>query len=224
MKIALAFLAVLVSYASAVPCGGYFNIDTCVCDDAESTKVNNPRMCRDIEAKVVTCSCADGSEWAPPCGGAKTLLDVLQMKKPVHLNVHAMMVLSLSHQVEEDVVDAAEDEDVVVEEAVVDEVAMEEEMATATKMRMVIRRPRTFEWRWRSTILKPPDWMSPPAVSDSSSLTDSSRLEVSAVITGLRALLQASQILKLPLRRRTKMMDSKDIARKVSGIRTVSLE
>ena len=33
------------------------------------------------------------------------------MKKPVRLNVHAMMALSLSNQVVEDAVDAAEDED-----------------------------------------------------------------------------------------------------------------
>ena len=72
----LVFLAVLVSRASAqrVPCGGCFNIDTCVCDDAESTKVNNPRMCKDIEAKVVSCTCADGSKWAPPCGGRENVV------------------------------------------------------------------------------------------------------------------------------------------------------
>ena len=40
----------------------------------------------------------------------------------------------------------------------------------------------------------------------------------------MRALLQAAQIRKLPLRRRMKMMDSKDMAIKVIGIRTVSLE
>ena len=61
VKMVLVFLAVLVSRASAqrVPCGGCFKIDTCVCDDAESTKVNNPRMCKNIEAKVVSCTCAD---------------------------------------------------------------------------------------------------------------------------------------------------------------------
>ena len=76
MKIALAFLAVLISYASAQrgPCGGYFNILSCVCDDAESTEVNNPRMCKDIEAKVVSCTCSDGSEWAPPCGGRENVV------------------------------------------------------------------------------------------------------------------------------------------------------
>ena len=76
MKVALAILAILVSYASAGrgPCGGYFNIESCVCDDAESTEVNNPRMCKDVEAKVVSCTCADGSEWEPPCGGRENVV------------------------------------------------------------------------------------------------------------------------------------------------------
>ena len=35
----------------------------------------NPRICKDIEAKVASCTCADGSEWAPSCGGRKNVAD-----------------------------------------------------------------------------------------------------------------------------------------------------
>ena len=86
MEISLAFLAIFISYASAgrVPCGGYFNIESCICDDPQSTKVNNPRMCKDIKAKVVSCTCADNSEWSPPCGGHENVAGCalgIQLKK-----------------------------------------------------------------------------------------------------------------------------------------------
>merc|ERR1712226_890440 len=71
MKVALVFLTIAVSYAHAQtrPCGDFNNIDECKCDDVEQTAVAHPRMCKKLEANVVSCSCVDGSEWEPPCGG-----------------------------------------------------------------------------------------------------------------------------------------------------------
>ena len=82
MKIALLFLAVALSYATArfpKPCGGLENIKSCVCGDEESTEVTNPRDCR---GKVrpfwlgLSCVCADDTEWEapePPCGGKENI-------------------------------------------------------------------------------------------------------------------------------------------------------
>merc|ERR1711962_243367 len=75
MKIALALLAVAVSYASASrPCGGFFNIGSCTCDDVAETAVSHPRQCKKLEANVVSCDCTDGSEWEPPCGGFQNIV------------------------------------------------------------------------------------------------------------------------------------------------------
>ena len=76
MKIALAFLAVAVAYASAQirPCGGPFNIFSCTCDNAASTAVAHPRMCKNLDADVVSCTCKDDSEWRPPCGGYQNII------------------------------------------------------------------------------------------------------------------------------------------------------
>jgi len=76
MKIALAFLAVAVTYASAQirPCGGPFNIFSCTCDNAASTAVAHPRMCKNLDADVVSCTCKDDSEWRPPCGGYQNII------------------------------------------------------------------------------------------------------------------------------------------------------
>ena len=69
MKIAVVFLAVAVAYATArrpKPCDGIDNIESCLCGDEASTEVTDPRDCRDVMAKPVSCACVDGSEWEAP--------------------------------------------------------------------------------------------------------------------------------------------------------------
>merc|ERR1711872_634764 len=79
MKIAVVFLAVAVAYATArrpKPCDGIDNIESCLCGDEASTEVTDPRDCRDVMAKPVSCACVDGSEWGapePPCGGRENV-------------------------------------------------------------------------------------------------------------------------------------------------------
>merc|ERR1712198_405841 len=58
------------------PCDGIDNIESCVCGDEASTEVTDPRDCRDVMAKPVSCACVDGSEWErpePPCGGRENI-------------------------------------------------------------------------------------------------------------------------------------------------------
>merc|ERR1712055_1194195 len=75
MKIAVVFLAVAVAYATArrpKPCDGIENIESCLCGDEASTEVTDPRDCKDVMARPVSCACGDGSEWEapePPCRG-----------------------------------------------------------------------------------------------------------------------------------------------------------
>ena len=74
MKIALVFLAVAVSYATARrprPCDGKENIDSCLCGDESSTEVTDPWDCKEVNAKPVSCTCVDGSEWEAPEGRPK---------------------------------------------------------------------------------------------------------------------------------------------------------
>ena len=95
MKIALTFIAIAVSYASAQtrPCGSFLNINFCLCDDEGSTEVKHPRMCKKLEANVVSCTCKDGSDWEPPCGGFQNVVGCTPTEEPGTLEC----TLSLIH-------------------------------------------------------------------------------------------------------------------------------
>ena len=67
--VASIILTLLIVDVQARPCGKLSNIESCKCNDGNSSSVSHPSLCKRLNSYAVSCSCVDGGEWNLPCGG-----------------------------------------------------------------------------------------------------------------------------------------------------------